>query len=408
MSESKYPQVVRFMSQTLWAIEEDVLAEIKEMVRIRASGEQFTVEEIEARIGTKPARKDAERQGSVAVLPIHGVISAKADMFNDISGGTSVGRLRASFRDALNDPEVSAIVFDIDSPGGTTPQIPEFASEIRAARGSKPIHAVANSLAASAAYWLGSQADEFYATPSGHVGSIGVYAVHDDISGMQEKLGVKTTLLKAGKHKAEGNPWGPLSDEDREAFQERIDNTMQMFTSDVAKGRRVPVDMVRNGYGEGRVMYAKKALKEGLVDGVATLEDVVARVTRQAPTRAAGSVANTSFVLTGTVPMTLAPQASTTNVIQAAASGLSFADEADAARVAAQRLVNRATSLAEVERGHLTRAKRDALAACPEAFRAAAMHIEEVLAATDPDKHRKAFERAAGRFALESLRATTS
>jgi ClpP class serine protease len=78
-----------------------------------------------------------------------------------------------------------------------TDGIPELAAEIRAARGKKPIVAVANYRAASAAYWLGSQADEFVASPSADVGSIGVFAAHEDVSGMQEKLGVKTTLISA-------------------------------------------------------------------------------------------------------------------------------------------------------------------------------------------------------------------
>jgi len=384
----KYPQVVRTITETAWAILPTTLAAIKEMVAIRASGQHLSDEEIQARIGGRGARRDLLMVGSVAVIPVYGVITPRADLFTEISGGTSIQRLSSSFRDALDDDKVSAIVFDVDSPGGSAAMIPEFASEVRAARGKKPIVAVADSLAASAGYWILSQADEAVMTPSGMVGSIGVFAAHEDISGMEEKLGVKTTLISAGKYKVEGNPFEPLSEDARAAIQERVDETYRVFTTDVAKGRGVPVETVRNGFGQGRVLQSRAALKEGMVDRIETLEETVARLTRGVKARDPRAPEPD--------PLPMPDPADE----EAAASGLSFADEATELHGSASALVARLSSLAEVKAGRLTKAKRESLAACPAALREAADAIAGVLAATDPDKHRADLEREFLRFEM--------
>jgi signal peptide peptidase SppA len=271
----RYPQVARAVLETPWAILPQTLAAILDMLALRTHGEKLSEEEIQARIGNGPARKDVYMAGSTAVIPIHGVIVPRADQFSEMSGGTSVQRLRDALATAVSDKEVKSIVLEIDSPGGQTAMIPEFAAEIRQARGVKPVTAVANTSAGSAAYWLGSQASEFVVTPSGSAGSIGVFAAHEDISGLQEKAGVKTTLVSAGKYKTESSPFEPLTDEAKAAIQQRVDDSYQQFTLDVAKGRRVAVETVRNGFGEGRVLPAKAALREGLVDRIATFDTVI-------------------------------------------------------------------------------------------------------------------------------------
>lgn len=224
----------------------------------------------------------ATRVGSVSVLPVYGVIEHRSDWLMELFGeGASIMGLREALRAELNDPTVRAVVLDIDSPGGSIAGVTEFASELRTARGgTKPIVAVANTLAASAAYWLGSQADEFVVTPSGHVGSIGVYAVHQDVSRLLDAMGVTMTIVSAGPHKTEGNEFEPLSDEARAQIQSRVDASYQQFLADVAAGRRVAVADVEANYGGGRVFTARDALKAGLVDRVATLAQTVQRLER--------------------------------------------------------------------------------------------------------------------------------
>ncbi len=384
--DGRYPQVVRSVLETPWAILPRTLASIKEFVAIRAAGDRLTREEIEARIGAGPARKNAQRAGAVAVIPVHGVITPKADLFTDMSGGTSIDRLRGAFHAALTDPDVGSIVLDVDSPGGQVDMVTEFAAEIRAARGTKPILAVANTLAASAAYWIAAQADEIFVTRSGKVGSIGVFAAHDDISALLEKEGVKTTLISAGKFKTEDNPFEPLSDDARAAIQARVDDAYRMFVADVAAGRGATDATVRDGYGQGRVLVATDALKQGMVDGVATLDEVVAR--------AAGAAASSG----GSAFSTASGTWRTSNAEQFAAftvahhleprQGLTIAGRIEALRDSALELAELLPSLAEVKDGRLSAAKREPLAACPGALRDAADAIDGVLAATNPNKHK--------------------
>lgn len=345
----RYPQVVRAVRETPWAILPSTLGTILEVISLRASGERFSEEEIQARVGGRDARRDVQMVGSVALLPVYGVLVPKADLFSQMSGGTSVQSLQASFRDALEDDSVTAIVLDVDSPGGSVDLIPELAAEIRAARGKKPIVASANPRAASAAYWLAAQADEVVVTRSGDVGSLGVFAAHEDVTKMQEKLGVKTTLISAGKYKTEGSPFQELGEEAKAAIQARVDEAYGMFVADVAKGRRVSVDAVRSDFGEGRMVSASQALRSGMVDRVETIDATVARLSRRRVQAAP-----------------VAEPAEPDDAIfdsddEAATSGLSFADTVDAALRAVEAVVTRSEALRA-----LTGIKRAQLAALLE------------------------------------------
>lgn len=237
---------------------------------------------------------ETKKSGAVAVIPIYGSISQRMTMMSAFSGGASCQQISAAFRAAMKDPDVSAIVFDIDSPGGSSYGVAELASEIRAARGKKPILSVANSVEASAAYWLGSQADYNYATPGALVGSVGVYALHTDQSGMLAKEGVKPTFIQAGKNKTRGNPYEPLSDADEGYLQELVDDTYSQFVAAVAAGRRTSVSAVKANYGEGDVLTPSKAVDVGMIDGIKTLEEVIAIAarsrTRKPGDRAAESI----------------------------------------------------------------------------------------------------------------------
>ena len=277
-------RVLRAVKSTPWAILPDKLEEILALVDGHDSGIRYTAEEVQARIGSPP-RAEPKVAGSTAVIPLHGVIAQRANVTTEISGGTSTERFRDTLRGYLADPDVSSIVLDIDSPGGTVFGVAELAAEIRKMRGRKPIVAVANSLAASAAYWIGSQASEFVVTPSGLVGSIGVIAVHTDVSKAEEMEGFKTTPVTAGKYKAEGSEFEPLGEEARAEMQSRVDSYYGMFVRDVAAGRGVHANVVLDSYGEGRVVTADKAVSLGMADRIATLDQVIAKLSRQPASR---------------------------------------------------------------------------------------------------------------------------
>jgi len=212
---------------------------------------------------------------SVAVVPVMGVISHRANMLTEFSGGTSTEILAQDIRQLASDGSIETIVLDIDSEGGNVEGVPELWKTIYEARQKKTVVAVANAMAASAAYHIGSAATEFVATPSGSVGSIGVFHVHADESKAIEEAGIKLTITKAGK--TEGNPFEPLADEGKDFIQSRVDEAYSTFVRDVAKGRGVPVGDVRNGYGEGRLLGAKEALDLGMIDRIATLDETIGR-----------------------------------------------------------------------------------------------------------------------------------
>lgn len=289
----KYSNIVHAFFDHPWAILPEKLTAISELIILRAKGGKLTDEEIEARTGGKArtGRPKAVR-GSIAVLPVHGTISQRIGMMEEASGGVGADELGAEFDSLINDPNVGAVVFDISSPGGSVYGVGELAAKVHAARGTKPIIAVANSLAASAAYWLASAADEIVVTPGGQVGSIGVFMEHLDVSGYEDNIGMKTTLISAGKYKVEGHPYGPLDDEARAALQKSVDEYYDMFVSAVAKNRGASKSDVRNGYGEGRVVGAKEAVDVGLADRVATFEQVLNDLAaRQSAQKAKGNAA---------------------------------------------------------------------------------------------------------------------
>jgi signal peptide peptidase SppA len=277
-----YHRILRAVCSVPWAIQQEKLEAILAFLELRASGgftEPAKLAEINASTQAAAARIASTPKGSVAVLPLYGIISHRMNMMNEISGpgGTSTEKFTQAFRAALNDPNVSAIVMDVDSPGGSVDGVPELADEIYSSRGKKPMSAIANTLTASAAYWIACQCDELVASPSASVGSIGVYCAHGDYSKALDAEGVKITLISAGKYKTEGNPYEPLPQNAYNALKASVDEYYGMFTRAVAKGRGAKADDVRNGYGEGRVVSAQQAVKLGMADRVATLDQVLAK-----------------------------------------------------------------------------------------------------------------------------------
>jgi signal peptide peptidase SppA len=230
------------------------------------------------------------RAGAVGVIQIRGAISQHPNT-TESGDFASTEDIAYQLRALMADPEVSSILLDIDSPGGTTYGVSELANEIRSARATKPIVAVANSVAASAAYWIASAADQVYVTPGGMVGSIGVYWVHFDFSESFAADGIKPTILYSGEHKVDGNPYQPLGEDVKTRIQSQIAETYDMFIADVAKGRGVPASTVRDGYGQGDILSAKEAKAAGMVDGIYTYEQAVQKAATLRPVSDSGPAA---------------------------------------------------------------------------------------------------------------------
>jgi signal peptide peptidase SppA len=271
---------------TPWALMPERLQAMSGILTRWSAGE-LPSEETLFQVNTDRVLRDSRKQmaaasagSGIAVLPLYGVVTQRGNMVDDISGpgSTSTQQFAAVLRQMLADDTVGQILIDIDSPGGSVYGVAELASEIVKARAQKPVIAVANSLAASAAYWLGCSASEFYVTPGGEVGSIGVWQAHFDYSKALEEDGVKPTLISAGKFKVEGNPYVPLDEQAQAFMQSRVDDYYNAFVEAVAIGRGVSVNDVRTGMGEGRVLGADAALALNMVDGIASFDDVLAKM----------------------------------------------------------------------------------------------------------------------------------
>ena len=297
----KFGHIASYVRETPWAITHEKLGDILDVLVARLDGQRMTEAEIQLRVGEVMGRNQAKVEaaaettrssgGAVGVIPIIGTIYHRRASMEESSGGTSTPDVTAALRSLVANQEVGTILLDIDSPGGTVTGVPELADAIFAAREQKRIVALCDALAASAGYWLAAQAHEIICVPSGMVGSIGVFTAHEDLSKRAELLGVKVTLISAGKFKTEGNPFEPLSDETKAMLQARVDDAYELFVKAVARGRGVKASEVRNGFGEGRVLTTDDAKAAGMIDRIATRDDAIARV--MGARRSAGGGART-------------------------------------------------------------------------------------------------------------------
>ncbi len=252
----------------IWAIREEYVTIVAEMMRKAECGHEFEAE----------GHSKANDAGAVAVIPIKGVLTQHGGFFG---GGNSCDEIGEWVDAAAGDSGIKAIVLDVDSPGGSVFGVQETGEKIRQAREAKPVFAVANSMMASAAYWLGSQATKIIGTPGADIGSIGVVLVHADFSASLEKDGIKVSYITSSKHKAEGNWTEPLADDARAHMQSRVDDYHATFVDAISKGRGVSKSIVGNDFGQGRMFGAAKAKELGMIDNIGTLASTVKRLLPQ-------------------------------------------------------------------------------------------------------------------------------
>lgn len=219
-------------------------------------------------------------EGNVAVMPLYGMIVQRGSIFQEIFGGTSTQSFGAAFTRAINHDQISAVVIDIDSPGGTVAGVEELGDILHQGAQIKPVAAVANSSANSAAYWLGSQAGpgRFFAAPGADVGSIGVYRMHVDESEAAAKQGVKFEFMGMPEFKTEGNQFAPLTEEAKAHNMAQVQQNYDSFVKAVARGRGVTAANVRNNFGKGRSFHGNIAQEMGMIDKISTLGAVLAEL----------------------------------------------------------------------------------------------------------------------------------
>lgn len=269
----RYENILNAINSNVWYILPEKMDILLAFMEARINNAD--IPEVEARAATRFKNV----RGDIAVMELTGTISQRMGIMDAASGGTSTEAFGVKFDELANDPKIKAIVMDVDSPGGSAFGLEELSTKIRQARKpGRPIIAIANSLMASAAYYIASAADEIVATPGGQVGSIGTILVHTDISKANEEFGITKTIIKAPVNKGEANPFEPLSESDAAALQETVDQYYDMFVSAVAANRGVSKAVVKSDFGQGRLLTSRDALSAGMVDRIGTLESVVARL----------------------------------------------------------------------------------------------------------------------------------
>ncbi|MBI4495389.1 MAG: signal peptide peptidase SppA [Deltaproteobacteria bacterium] len=176
---------------------------------------------------------------------------------------------------------VKAIVLRIDSPGGAVGPSQEIYAEVKKARQEKKVLASVGSVAASGGYYIACAADQILANPGAITGSIGVLVESINMEDLFQKLGLRATVVKSGRHKDMGSPFRPMSEEERKLLQGVLDNIHEQFIRAVAEGRKLPLEKVRE-LADGRVFSGDQARALGLIDGLGSLQDTIAQAARMA------------------------------------------------------------------------------------------------------------------------------
>lgn len=251
-----------------WAIQPEALQGLLEIAAREHQPDFAAVEAARAR------RTDSglTMRDGVAIISVTGPIVRYADMFSAISGATSVSTLAREFNTALSDPSVRAILLNIDSPGGEVAGINEFAQMVFDARGKKPVLAYVDGMAASAAYWIASAADEIVTDNTGLLGSIGVVAT---VANPDVKSAREVQFVSSQSPNKRPNP---NTDAGKSQLQTMVDDLADVFVSAVARNRGVTPDAVINEFGQGGVMVGAKAVDAGLADRLGSFEQIVSEL----------------------------------------------------------------------------------------------------------------------------------
>src|SRR4030095_5855434 len=292
-------RVMSAIQEYPWAISDEGMTTIQAILDRAMNGKDVDLDAVAARIG-KPLENTGgrvEMRGSIAVLDVEGPLFRRADLFSDISGATTVQNLALDLRKAADNPLISHIVLNIDSPGGQFNGIQEFADQVREVSAIKPVVAYVDGMAASGAYWIASAADRIVLNESSLVGSIGVFASVRDNRAAQERQGVKQYEIVSSK-----SPFkrpDASTEAGRAQILEVVDALADVFIGRVAAFRSISAEDVLARYGQGKILPAQQAMAAGMADEILSFEPLVARLAAEAsPTRAVITVKENSMAQT--------------------------------------------------------------------------------------------------------------
>jgi signal peptide peptidase SppA len=294
----------------------------------RFVGDAFDVDDAGKRVKSLPYRRTPD---GVAVVTITGSLVNRGAWVGASSGLTSYEGIAFQIESAARDDKVRSIVLDIESPGGEAVGAFETAAIVRKANSVKPVFALVNGMAASAAYAIASGAKAIMSTETGLSGSIGVVLMHADYSRMVDRAGVTPTFIHAGAHKVDGNPYAPLSAEVRGDLQAEVDRFYDLFLNTVAEGRGRRLSAKAARATEARTFIGQTAKDAGLVDEIGAFADLLGSLSSAGKSRGANSRKASMFTQEDIDRARADGQTAGAQQAQTAAA----ATAADAARIAA-------------------------------------------------------------------------
>lgn len=281
-------KVLRLAFHTAWALEPRVFRQLVRIVSRHAAGDQPTAEDlatVRAAVGSRDAAAAADLviAGSTAIVPIHGVVSPHGDLVDEVSGpgSANLARIREQIEAALADSAVRSIVLDIDSPGGSVDGVSEASELIRRAKAVKPVIALANTNALSAGYWLAAQATQFLATNGARIGSVGVSMTAVDESRALSQKGVDVKIVTSNALKNADVAQNAISTDELRAVADDVQAYHDLFVRDIAAGRGI-TEAEAAALATGAVLVGQQAVEQGFVDGVSTLDAVLASLNNDA------------------------------------------------------------------------------------------------------------------------------
>ena len=275
---SVLPTILEHLTALPWAMHEPTLIQMSDIIARHVSGVRLSADEIAAATSGRKNRPDSETtyriEGSAAVIPVMGVIAKYSRQVNGSSQprGTSIELLTGQLSQAVGDDRAKRIFLHIESPGGSVAGLSDFADAVYAANEVKPVIAFCDDLAASAAYYIGSQASRLYANQTAMVGAIGTYAMTLDSSRAAEDMGLHFVIVRSGQHKGIGETGIPITDANVAELQSSVDKYFSLFRNAVLRGRG-PRGLSAESLDEiadGRCYVGSDALDAKLVDGIMT------------------------------------------------------------------------------------------------------------------------------------------
>jgi signal peptide peptidase SppA len=273
---------------SLWAVRAEAIGEGLNAAReLRDPGPSGNGLAIDSRRGQSYGKGSFVRViGATAVVPVTGPINARRNWsfasYDEIAGDIAM---------VAQDPDIEAILIDVNSPGGMVANIDTAVNAIRQASEIKPVTAFIDGIGASAAYWLAAAAGRVIASPTSLVGSVGSLIRYVDLEGILTRMGATTVEVIASQ--SPNKRLDPNSEEGRAELQAIADDGAEMFLAGLEQSRGVRRADILENYGQGLVFHAREALKRGMIDAVMTLEETLADLAARGddPERADAAVA---------------------------------------------------------------------------------------------------------------------